>query len=155
MLEDARERVKKALAGDGEVIFTSGASEAAALALGHAEAGARLVGAVGHDCILQAHRGRSRCPSCSNGAVVHFENLAEAVRDGNRPLVAVQHVNSETGNRRDLARHRRDHSMARAVLLLARLRAKCGREFDLPPCDMAIVSAHKFGGPIGSEGCCW
>ena len=35
-LEDARERVKRALGWEGEVIFTSGASEAAALALNHA-----------------------------------------------------------------------------------------------------------------------
>ena len=37
LLEDARDRVKAALGWQGEVIFTSGASEAAALALGHAK----------------------------------------------------------------------------------------------------------------------
>ena len=40
LLEDARERVKAALDWEGEVIFTSGASEAAALALRHGNAGA-------------------------------------------------------------------------------------------------------------------
>jgi cysteine desulfurase len=44
-LEDARARVKVALGWPGEVIFTSGASEALAIALGRAKAGARLIGA--------------------------------------------------------------------------------------------------------------
>ena len=92
LLEDARERVKTALGWDGEVIFTSGASEAAALALGHAKAGARLVSTVEHDCILQAAPQAEQLPVLGNGAVDH-ENLAEAVRR-ERPLVAVQHVNS-------------------------------------------------------------
>ncbi|MGB3166069.1 MAG: aminotransferase class V-fold PLP-dependent enzyme, partial [Alteraurantiacibacter sp.] len=37
-LEDARERCKRALGWEGELIFTSGASEAAALALTQAKA---------------------------------------------------------------------------------------------------------------------
>ena len=53
-LEDARERVKAALGWDGEVIFTSGASEAAALALGRARGGRRMVSAVEHDAVLRA-----------------------------------------------------------------------------------------------------
>ena len=40
-LEDARERVKAALGWDGEVIFTSGASEALAIGLGRAKGGQR------------------------------------------------------------------------------------------------------------------
>ena len=53
LLEDARERVKAALGWEGEVIFTSGASEAAALALDRAKAGARLVSAVEHDAVFR------------------------------------------------------------------------------------------------------
>ena len=146
LLEDARERVKKALGWDGEVIFTSGASEAAALALGHAKAGARLVSTVEHDCILQAAPQAEQLPVLGNGAVDH-ENLAEAVRR-ERPLVAVQHVNSETGNRQDLAAIAA-MTHGEGGLLLADCAQSAGK-FDLPPCDMAIVSAHKFGGPIGS-----
>ena len=61
-LEDARERIKRALGWNGEVIFTSGASEAAALALNQADAGASLVSAVEHDCILQAVPDAERLP---------------------------------------------------------------------------------------------
>ncbi|WP_258319882.1 cysteine desulfurase family protein [Qipengyuania flava] len=145
LLEDARERVKGALGWEGEVIFTSGASEAAALALDRAKAGARLVSAVEHDCILQAVPDAERVAVRPDGAL-DLEVLTEAVQR-ERPLVAVQHVNSETGNRQDLA------AIAGIVgqaggLLLADCAQSAGK-FALPPCDMAIVSAHKFGGPIG------
>ena len=144
-LEDARERVKRALGWEGEVIFTSGASEAAALALGHAQAGARLVSAVEHDAILKAAPDAERLPVRPNGAL-DLELLTEAVQR-ERPLVAVQQVNSETGNRQDLA------AVAGLVheaggLLLADCAQSAGK-MPLPPCDMAIISAHKFGGPIG------
>lgn len=146
LLEDARERIKAALEWDGEVIFTSGASEAAALALHNAKAGARLVSAVEHDCIFQSMPAAERLPVRSDGAL-DLDILAEAVQ-GERPLVAVQHVNSETGNRQDL------QTIANVVkdaggLLLADCAQSAGK-FDLPPCDMAIVSSHKFGGPIGA-----
>jgi len=145
LLEDARERVKAALGWDGEVIFTSGASEAAALALHHANAGARLVSAVEHDCILQAAPDAERLPVRGDGAV-DLEVLTEAVQR-ERPLVAVQQINSETGNRQDLS------AIAGIVhqaggLVLADCAQGTGR-FAAPSCDMAIVSAHKFGGPIG------
>ncbi len=144
-LEDARARVKAALGWDGEVIFTSGASEAAALALSRAKAGARLVSAVEHDCILGTAPDAERLPVRPDGAL-DMEVLAEAVQR-ERPLVAVQQVNSETGNRQDLA------SIAGVVngaggLLLADCAQGAGK-MPLPPCDMAIISAHKFGGPIG------
>ncbi len=145
LLEDARERIKAALGWDGEVIFTSGASEAAALALHSAKAGARLVSAVEHDCIFQAMPTAERLPVRPDGAL-DLDILAEAVQR-ERPLVAVQHVNSETGNRQDL------QAIADIVkdaggLLLADCAQSTGK-FALPPCDMAVLSAHKFGGPIG------
>ncbi|WP_340586720.1 cysteine desulfurase family protein [Erythrobacter alti] len=145
VLEDARARCKAALGWDGELIFTSGASEAAALALLHAKAEARLVSAVEHDCILGTVPDAERLPVRSNGAV-DMEMLAEAVQR-ERPLVAIQHVNSETGNAQDLS------AIAPLVseeggLLLADCAQSAGK-MPLPLCDMAIVSAHKFGGPIG------
>ena len=145
LLEDARERIKAALGWDGEVIFTSGASEAAALALGQAKAGARLVSAVEHDCILQAAPDAEHLPVLGGGAL-DLQTLTEAVRR-ERPIVAVQQVNSETGNRQDLSAISAIVGEA-GGLLLADCAQSAGK-FDLPPCDMAIVSAHKFGGPIG------
>ena len=144
-LEDARERCKKALGWEGELIFTSGASEAAALALQYAKAGARLVSAVEHDCILGTAPDAERIPVRPDGSV-DMDVLQEAVQR-ERPLVAIQHVNSETGNAQDL------NTLAPLVkeaggLLLADCAQSAGKS-QLPPCDMAIISAHKFGGPIG------
>lgn len=144
-LEDARERVKAALGWDGEVIFTSGASEGAVLALGQAAAGARLVSAVEHDAIMQSAPTAERLAVRPDGAL-DLDILAEAVQR-ERPLVAVQHINSETGNQQDLPK------IAAIVheaggLLLADCAQSAGK-LKLPPCDMAIISAHKFGGPVG------
>ncbi len=144
-LEDARARCKAALGWDGELIFTSGASEAAALALHNAKAGARLVSAVEHDCILGTAKEAERLPVRADGAL-DLEILREAVQR-ERPLVAVQQVNSETGNCQDIAAIAEIVSEAGGLLL-----ADCAqgaRKMELPLCDMAIISAHKFGGPIG------
>ena len=144
-LEDARERVKAALRWSGELIFTSGASEAAALALHYAKGGARLVSTVEHDCIVQAAGKAEQLPVTPDGSV-NLDELAEAV-DRENPLVAVQHVNSETGNRQDIARIS-DIVRGASGLLLVDCAQSAGK-FALPECDMAVVSAHKFGGPIG------
>ncbi|KWV95339.1 cysteine desulfurase family protein [Erythrobacter sp. AP23] len=145
LLEDARDRLREAVGWDGEVVFTSGASEAAALALQHANARARLVSTVEHDCMLQAAPDAERLPVRSDGAL-DLEVRSEAVQR-ERPLVAVQQVNSETGNRQDLSAIAGIVHQAGGLLL-----ADCAQgagKMPLPPCDMAIVSAHKFGGPIG------
>ena len=144
-LEDARERIKRALGWNGELIFTSGASEAASLALHHAKAGARLVSAVEHDAILKAVPDAERLAVGPDGAL-DLETLREAVQREN-PLVAVQHVNSETGNAQDLDEISAIVRASRGWLL-----ADCSQsagKLALPACDLAIVSAHKFGGPIG------
>ncbi|WP_379547661.1 cysteine desulfurase family protein [Qipengyuania sp. DSG2-2] len=145
-LEDARTRMKAALGWEGEVIFTSGASEAAALAMGRAQGGARLVGAAEHDAVLKAAPEAERLPVRPNGAL-DMDAFAEAVvRE--KPVVAVQHINSETGNRMDIAAiaglvHAQDGLMIVDC-------AQSAGKFALPPqADMAIISAHKFGGPIG------
>ncbi|UVI40538.1 cysteine desulfurase family protein [Qipengyuania spongiae] len=144
-LEDARERIKDALGWQGELIFTSGASEAAALALGRAKMDRYLVSAVEHDCILQAAAGASRLAVGETGAL-DLAGLEKALAEG-PALVAVQHVNSETGNRQNLETIA---AMVRAGggLLLADCAQSAGK-MALPPCDLAILSAHKFGGPIG------
>ncbi|MEM8725956.1 MAG: aminotransferase class V-fold PLP-dependent enzyme [Pseudomonadota bacterium] len=144
-LEDARDRIKRSLGWDGELIFTSGASEAANLALGQAKAGARLVSAVEHDAILKAVPDAERLPVKPDGAL-DPEALAEAVQR-ERPLVAVQHINSETGNAQDLTAIAAVVGEAEGLLLVDC--AQSAGKTPLPTCDMAIVSAHKFGGPIG------
>jgi cysteine desulfurase len=145
-LEDERARVKAALGWEGQVIFTSGASEAAALALGHAKAGERLVSAVEHDAVLKAAPGAAVLPVLPDGAL-DMELLERELAAADEPLVAVQAINSETGNRQDLVEIGRRVREA-GGLLLADCAQSAGK-FPLPDADMAIVSAHKFGGPVG------
>ncbi|ALG60779.1 MULTISPECIES: cysteine desulfurase family protein [Citromicrobium] len=154
-LEDARARVKAALEWDGEVIFTSGASESALLAFDHAAVINEAVSVVEHDalhCFVES-RDVASIPVGEAGAI-DLEALAKLIEPSpivegkeNRSLVAVQHVNSETGtiqNIEAIAEVVRDHG----GLLLVDCAQSAGK-MPLPDCDMAIVSAHKFGGPIG------
>src|SRR5919112_235972 len=69
-LEDARERIKRALKWDGELIFTSGATEALAIALGRGKAGMRFVSAVEHDAVFRAAPDAERLPVDGNGNVL-------------------------------------------------------------------------------------
>ena len=54
MLEDARARIAAALGWDGEVILTSGASEAIGIGLGRAALPVHAIGATEHDAVLRA-----------------------------------------------------------------------------------------------------
>jgi cysteine desulfurase len=154
-LEDARERIKAALGWDGEVIFTSGASEAAALALDAANAVHDVATAVEHDAVLRGDQPEWTLPVRADGAADLRALSAESrpsdllVDDPeNRSLVAVQHVNSETGNRQHIG-FAAELVHDNGGLLLVDCSQSAGK-FELPRmADMAIVAAHKFGGPVG------
>lgn len=144
-LEDARARVKRALDWDGEVIFTSGASEALAIGLQRAKADRRIVSAVEHDAVFRA------APDAEVVAVSGADNSAdiEQLATG-RAIFAMQHTNSETGTimfpfvRSDIA----DKVRAEGGLTLTDCAQSAGKQ-PLPDADMIVISAHKFGGPIG------
>lgn len=153
LLEDARERVKRALGWDGELIFTSGASEALWIALNRAKAKRRIVSAVEHEAVLRAAPDAEVLPIRSFAAEPDPQALADALGHGEPPILALQALNSETGT--ELLKARREHSMAIARqvreaggVLLADCSQSAGK-LDLPDADMIVVSAHKFGGPIG------
>ena len=132
-LEDARERIKAALGWSGELIFTSGASEALWIALNRCKASRRIVSAIEHDAVFRA------APDA--------EVFADDVPIGAGTLLAVQHVNSETGTINPVS------AMAQTVqgsgaLVLSDCAQSAGK-LALPEADMLVISAHKFGGPIG------
>ncbi len=147
-LEETRARVKTALAWEGEVIFTSGASEALAIGLGRAKAERRIVSAVEHDAVFRAAPDAELLP-IAEGAV-DLEALAEALARPGRPVVALQSINSETGT--VLLPHDGTPALAQVRdaggLFLADCSQSAGR-LPLPDADMVVVSAHKLGGPIG------
>ncbi|MFN6935858.1 MAG: cysteine desulfurase family protein [Tsuneonella sp.] len=155
LLEDARERVKSALGWQGEVIFTSGASEAAELAIEGANTVHDVATAVEHDAVLRGDRPEWTLPVLADGAA-DLRALAAESRPSdllvddpeNRSLVAVQHVNSETGNRQHIG-FAAEVVHDNGGLLLVDCAQSAGK-LELPQmADLAIVSAHKFGGPVG------
>lgn len=147
LLEEARERIKAALAWEGELIFTSGASEAAALALGRARGGRRMVSAVEHDSVLQSAPGALVLPVQADG-LVDPEALAQALEGEDTPVVAVQSINSETGAGQDFPEvcDMVDEAGGISIIDAAQSAAKYRFRFHS---SMVIVSAHKFGGPVG------
>ncbi len=147
-LEDARARIARALGWGGDVIFTSGASEALSLGLWRAKADAIWISAVEHDAVHRA------CPTghmlqVDNQGLVTEETLAHALRieEALAPLVVIQCANNETGVIQDLAALGamiRD----RGGILLADCSQSAGK-MPLPEVDLIAVSAHKLGGPPG------
>ena len=128
LVERARAEVAEAVgAAPDEVIFTSGATEAAALAL----AGRGLVGAaIEHDCVA------AWVETClavdANGAV----DVPDPAR------VALQAANSETGVLQRLPE-------GLAVIDAAQVVGKLPFAFRWTGAQAAILSAHKLGGPKG------
>src|SRR3546814_20019056 len=90
-LEEARARVAVALGWTGKIIFTSGASEALAIALRRAKAGSRYVSAVEHDAVFRAAPNAVSLPVGPAG-LVHATGIA-----GERPLVSFPHANNKPG----------------------------------------------------------
>jgi cysteine desulfurase len=143
-LEEARARMKALLGWQGEVVFTSGASEALANGIGRAKAERVLVSAVEHDAALRAAGGAERLP-VDAGGLLDRDALAAAL--GGRALVVVQQVNSETGVVQDIAGIAATVRKSGGVVLCDT--AQGAGKLDLPDADLVVLSAHKFGGPVG------
>jgi cysteine desulfurase len=139
-LEGARARIKAALGWSHDLVFTSGASEAAALALNGVKLSGRAVSSVEHDSIQRAAPDAMSF-GVDSGGKVDLERLPD------QSLVAIQTVNSETGVIQSLdtvaaaIRNRHGLWLADASQSAAKL--------PLPDADLVIVSAHKLGGPPG------
>ena len=168
--ETARDAVA-ALTGAaaGTVIFTSGGTEALALALGGAvaaapEAGGRLtrllVSAIEHPAVLAnaeavarrtAGLGLEILPVTADG-VLDLVALERALRDGGgRALLAVMAANNETGVIQPIEQVAALARDAGALLLVDGVQA--AGKTDLKPfaaaADYLALSAHKLGGPSG------
>jgi cysteine desulfurase len=136
-LEDARDRIKAALGWDGELIFTSGASEAIWLGLSGFDG---VASAVEHDAVFAAVGKEGRTAVDPSGCVI-----LSAIASGRRH--AIQQVNNETGVIQPL------DELAERIgedggLLFADCSQGAGK-LPLPHADLIAISAHKLGGPPG------
>ncbi len=147
-LEAARARVKAALDWDGEVVFTSGASEAIAIGLGRTVADAMIVSATEHDAVHRAQPDAYFLPVGPDGLVAPDALAGRLGALGAQaPIVAIQSVNNETGVIQPL------DDLAAIVrraggILFADCAQSAGKR-ALPDADLIAVSAHKLGGPPG------
>ena len=128
LIEAARAQVAAALGADGaDVIFTSGATEAAALAL----AGRGLQGAeIEHEAV--AAWVATDLPVDRRGQVTVIDPAQ----------TALQLANSETGVIQTLPEGLAVSDMTQGF-------GKLPLSFNWTGCTMALVSAHKLGGPKG------
>ena len=128
LMERSRGKIAAALGAEGaDIVFTSGATEAAALAC--------------------AGRGLS-CAAVEHEAVAAWCDAGLAVDSAGRVTVlepartALQLANSETGVVQDLPQ-------GLAVSDLTQGFGKLPLAFNWLGCEMGLVSAHKLGGPKG------
>lgn len=139
-LEEARARIGAALGWKGEIVFTSGASEALSLAISRCVQPLAAVSAVEHEAVLRHAVKAVHLPVDAQGLV----DPASCALSG---LVAVQQVNNETGVIQPVAAIAEAVRAAGGVLLVDA--AQASGKLDTPDADLIALSAHKFGGPIG------
>jgi cysteine desulfurase len=145
-LEDARGRVAKALGWDGTLIFTSGATEAIALVFERAKTGSFVVASVEHPAVHRSAPGARQIAVRGDGTL-DLDDLDRVLEGTERPLVAVQSVNNETGVVHPIAEV---CSRVKGVggLLLTDCAQSAGK-LPLPEADFLVIAAHKLGGPPG------
>ncbi len=128
LMEKARGQIAAALGADGaDVVFTSGATEAAALAC--AGRGLHCAG-VEHEAVSAW---------CAADLAVDAAGRVTVPEPGR---AALQYANSETGILQTLPE-------GLAVSDLTQAFGKLPLAFNWLGCDMGLVSAHKLGGPKG------
>ncbi len=173
IVENAREQVARLVAAKpDQVIFTSGATEANALALWGAVEGAidqgemekskritRLfVSAIEHSSMLKTAQAvaervagvRLETVPVTVEGVLDVEALRIALREGKgRALVAVMAANNETGVVQPIADISALCREAGALLLVDAVTAASKIDLDAGLCDYLTLSAHKLGGPQG------
>jgi len=168
MVDEARRKVA-ALAGadPAHVVFTSGASEAAAWLLspdwrmgrGALRFSRLYVGATEHPCVLSGGRFApedvERLPVDRDGIVdllLLEARLAAHDRNAGLPLVAIQAANNETGVIQPLADAERIVNTAGGVLIVDAVQAAGRIPVDISESfgDFIILSSHKIGGPKGA-----
>jgi cysteine desulfurase len=145
-MEGARARIAAALGWEKGLIFTSGATEAIELVMRRAQAGPRIVSAIEHPAVLRSAPDARRIAARADGTL-DLADLDAALDGAERPLVAVQAVNNETG-----VIHPVDAIAARVKAAGGLLLVDCAQsagKLTVPDVDFAVVAAHKLGGPPG------
>lgn len=156
-VDEAREVVAQALgARPGEIVFTSGGTEADSLAIAGVydrTGGPVLCSAVEHHAVLHACTARGgRVVGVDSNGVIDLDELADAL-DPAVALVSVMLANNEVGTVQpldDIASIVRERA-PKALLHTDAVQAFPWLDVAAAAAcaDLVAVSAHKFGGPQG------
>jgi cysteine desulfurase len=146
LLEEARSTIAQALGWRHDVIFTSGASESVEVAAKRARIAGRAHGATEHAIVPFAMGASSEVIAVRRDGLID-EAALNAVLARGPALVAIQHVNNETGVIQPLDRLAAKIREA-GSLLLADCAQSAGK-LELPDADFIAACGHKLGGPPG------
>ena len=162
LVEEARASVAAAVGAAAQnVVFTSGGTEANALALtpGLRRASAPVVerllaSAIEHASVLSGGRFPPRAIATvgvTRVGVLDLDRLRMALRDGPPALVSVMLANNETGAVQPVAEAAEMVRAAGGLLHVDAIQAFGKIPFDINVlnADMVTLSAHKIGGPKG------
>lgn len=155
LLEACREGVAARLGGRAaDIVFTSGGTEANALALRGLAAGRRvLVGATEHPAVLRAAPGAALLPVDAEGRL-DLDAFDAALAGGGPALVALMAANNETGVLHPLAEAAAICRRHGALLHVDAVQALGRVPVALDGADSLALSGHKLGGPKGA-GALW
>lgn len=146
LLEEGRTTIAEVLGWPHDVIFTSGASEAVEIAAARARVVGRAHGATEHAIVPHAMGAESKVIAVGPDGLIDEAELDQTLAEG-PALVAIQHVNNETGIVQPLDRFAPRIREA-GSLLLADCAQSAGK-LPLPDADFIAACAHKLGGPPG------
>lgn len=148
LLESARDSIGWSLGCRADsIVFTGGGTEALGLALGGFTSASRLISAIEHDAVHRQAAGALVIPVDGDGLVDLAALSALLAKVAAPALVAVMHVNNETGVIQPIADIARLVWAAGGKLLVDAVQS--AGKLPLPDGDFLAVSAHKFGGPPG------
>ena len=152
-VDDARDRFAYLLCCEpGEIVFTSGGTEADNLAITGAGAPHRIVvSAIEHAAVLEPARSLSaRFVPVTSAGLIDLDRFVELL-DPSVALISVMAANNEVGTVQPIAEVARlAASLAPDALLhcdAVQSIPWCALEDELAAFDLISVSAHKFGGP--------
>ena len=153
ILEESRESVARYFnARPGDVIFTSGATEANALAI-HALGSGRpvLVGATEHDAVRAPVPGAAVVPVLGDGTA-DLQALSGLLDKNPGALVCLMAANNETGVQHDIAAAADICVTHGALLHVDAVQAvgRCNQDWLGLGAASFAISGHKFGGPMGA-----
>jgi cysteine desulfurase len=168
LVEEARASVADAIGANRQnVVFTSGGTEANALALtpGLRRASGPaverlLVSAIEHTSVLSGGRFPPHAIATvgvTRSGVLDLERLRAALRDGPAALVSIMLANNETGAVQPIAEAAEIVHASGGLLHVDAIQAFGKIPFDINAlkADMVSLSAHKIGGPKGVGAVVW